>query len=207
MSNRLIRIYAVLLICLVPYTSYAGQDVLGIWSSYNRTKGGLGSQVVFKEDGKVVFAFGALVDFKYVIKNNKITMTGLGPDREEMQDVVENEFRIDGDTLIMSSPTSTYVESMKRVVNPKSGKHPIVGSWTYKHYTGIQAYMRFSSHGIVQLSVPFQSASGTYRIEKDGLVIDLQNKKIQYAIIRNGDMLSLTDIDNNKTDKYGLFEY
>jgi len=209
MFKRVICVYLVVLICLIASVAHAKLDFVGIWSSYDRTTEGFGSQIVFTEDGKVYLTFGTLLDYKYAIQDNTITLTPIGPDNRETRGSITSDYKLNGDTLIMTSPTSTAVQSMKRVkISSKLDKlPPIVGNWTYTYSTGDSAHMRFSSHGIVQLSVISKFTMGTYRMEHDELFITFSGKKSKYGKNRTGDTLLLTDNETNKTDKYVLFEY
>jgi hypothetical protein len=93
---------SLLLACLTLFSSspaVAGDDVVGMWSSSSRTKGGLGSQRTFTEDGNVTNTFGALVDFKYEVNGSQVTMALLAPDGSVKKEIVTQEFLINGDTL------------------------------------------------------------------------------------------------------------
>ena len=199
-----------LLTCLVflgACPAFADNDVVGIWSSATRTKGGLGPQWIFEKDGNVVHTFGALVDFKYEIIGSQIKMTLLAPDRSESTEVSTQEFSIDGDTLTVNPRTPERRQVMRRAGNPYTGAPSIVGDWTCTHYTGGQALMRYSRSGIVQLSVPFQTHTGTYRIHLDTLSVTLRGQKpISSTIKREKDFLLLTDSEAKKS-RYVRFDY
>lgn len=186
---------------------FADDGVVGIWSSATRTKGGLGPQWIFEKDGKVIHMFGALVDFKYEVNSNQIKMTLLAPDRSETKEVSTQEFSIDGDTLTVNPQTPEKKQVMRRATEPVKGAHSIVGDWTYTHYTGGQALMRYSRSGIVQLSVPFQTHTGTYRLRENTLSVTLRGQKpISSTIKREKDSLILTDSEAKKS-RYLRFEY
>ena len=96
---------------------------------------------------------------------------------------------------------------MKRTGKPYKDAHPIIGEWTYKHYTGGPALMRYSRTGVVQLSVPFQSLTGTYRTNHGTLAITLRDQQpTSYKFKRERDLLILTD-GEGKESKFLRFEY
>lgn len=181
--------------------------VVGIWSSTSRTKGGLGPQWIFSKDGNVTHTFGALVDFKYEVNGSQIKMTSLAPDHSATKEVSVVEFSIDGDTLTVNPRTPDRKQVMKRDGEPYKGAHPIVGDWTYVHYTGGPALMRYSRSGIVQLSVPFLTHTGTYRMNQGTLSIALRDQKpVNSKYRREKDYLVLTD-GEAKESKYLKYEY
>lgn len=199
-----------LLACLTLLTSspaVADDDVVGMWSSSSRTKGGLGPQWVFTKDGNVTSTFGALVDFKYEVKGNSIKMMLLAPDGSVTKEVSTQEFSIDGDTLTENPRTPDRKQVMKRTSKPYKDAHPIVGEWTYKHYTGGPALMRYSRAGVVQLSVPFLTLTGTYRTNQGALTIAPNDQKpVSYKFKLEKDSLVLTD-GEGKESKFLRFEY
>lgn len=98
--NALARVLCLSCLALLStFPAVADDDVVGIWSSSTRTKGGLGPQWIFSKDGNVTHTFGALVDFKYGINGSQIKMTLLAPDRSVTKEASTQEFSIDGDTL------------------------------------------------------------------------------------------------------------
>lgn len=201
---------AVILIFLASLSAcpaIADDGFVGIWSSSSRTKGGLGPQWIFSKDGRATHTFGALVDFKYEINGSQIKQVLLGPDRAETKEVSVTEFLIDGDTLTMNPRTPDRKQVMKRVGKPNKDAHSIVGEWTYKHYTGGPAQMRYSRSGVAQLTVPFQTLTGTYRATQATLSITLHDQQpMNFKFRRESDFLVLTD-GNMKESKYQRFDY
>ena len=185
----------------------ADDGVAGIWSSASRTKGGLGSQWIFLKDGNVTYTFGALVDFKYEVIGNRIKTTFLASDQSVTNEVSVEEFSIDGDTLTTNPHSPDRKQVMKRSGGSNTGVPSIVGDWTYTHYTGGPALMRYSRSGIVQLSVPFQTLTGTYRENQGILSVTLRDQKpMNIKFRREKDFLILTD-NEAKENKYLVFEY
>lgn len=201
---------SLLLACLTLLSSspaIARDDVVGMWSSSSRTKGGLGPQWAFTKNGNVTSTFGALVDFKYEVDGSQIKMVLLAPDGSVTKETVTQEFSINGDTLTENPQTPDRKQIMKRVGKPYKDAHPIIGEWTYKHYTGGPALMRYSRTGIVQLSVPFQTLTGRYRTNQGTLTITPNGQKpVSYKFKREKDSLVLAD-EEGKESKFLRFEY
>jgi hypothetical protein len=189
------------------YPAFGGDEVAGIWSSASRTKSGLGPQWVFTKDGNVTYSFGALVDFKYEIEGNQIEMTLLGPDRSATNEISLEEFSIDGDTLTLNPNTPDRKQVMKRAGKSYKGAHPIVGDWTYAHYTGGPALMRYSREGIVQLSVPFEVITGTYRTNQGILTIALRDQESTNSRFRREKGALILSDGEFKESRYLHFEY
>jgi hypothetical protein len=195
------------LVLLGACSDAADDGVVGIWSSASRTKGGLGTQWIFLKDGNVTYTFGALVDFKYEISGSRIKTTLLAPDQSVTNEVSVEEFSIDGDTLTVNPQTPDRKLVMKRSGRSETGEPLIVGDWTYTHYTGGPALMRYSRSGTVQLSVPFQTLTGTYRNNQGILSVTLRDQKpMDSKFRREKDFLILTD-NESKESKYLKFEY
>jgi len=195
------------LILLSSSPAVANDDVAGMWSSSSRTKGGLGAQWTFTEDGKAAYSFGALVDFKYEINGGLLKMMLLAPDGSDTKEIVTQVFSINGDILTENPKIPDRKQVMKRTGKPYKGAHQIIGEWTYKHYTGGTALMRYSRIGIAQLSVPFQTLAGTYRTNQGALTITPNGQKaVSYKFKREKDLLVLTD-EEGKEKKFIRFEY
>lgn len=114
---------------------------------------------------------------------------------------------MDGDTLTENPLTPDRKQVMKRTGKPYKDAHPIIGEWTYKHYTGGPALMRYSRAGVVQLSVPFQSLTGAYRTNHGTLTITLRDHQpTSYKFKRERNFLILTD-GEGKDSKFLRFEY
>lgn len=196
---------ALILICLInifPNSVYSEENINGIWSATTRTKGGLGSQWTFFESGDVSLTFGALVDLKYELKNNFILMY-MADDK-----VSKEEFTISRGTLTIKTENSQEPKVMKWAGVPAKTNHPLIGNWTYPHYTGQTALMRYTSHGLAQLSVPFIVENGLYSIQGNQVVIKLRDKEPRaYFFKRNNNQLSLQDSKSYEITDLELLEY
>jgi len=202
------RVFLALALMLGAGNASTAEDVAGIWSAQVRSKGGLGFQWVFK-DAEAAMTFGALVDFKYTIEGNRITMTNT-LDPAGRGDAIIEEFVIDGDTMTQTHPGMPGAEkTLRRTGAPYPDAHPIIGEWTYRHPTGPAAFVRYSRDGTVQLSIPFQTIKGSYRLNGKVLEVDLQGgPRTAFDANREGRTLALTEQGGkNKISGFSKFEY
>jgi hypothetical protein len=199
---KTITLIIICLINILPASVFSAENITGIWSATSRTKGGLGSQWTFFENRDVSLTFGALVDFKYEIKDNFMFMH-MGEGR-----IVKEEFIISGDTLTIKSEDSLEPQVMKWAGIPADIKQPLIGNWTYPHYTGQTALMRYTRNGLAQLSVPFIVENGTYSIQGNQVVIMFRNKESRtFFFKRNNKQMSLQDSKTNEITDLELLEY
>jgi hypothetical protein len=200
-----------LLLLFSPNLSFSDESVEGIWSAVVRTKGGLGSQWTFLPKGEVSYTFGALVDFKYEIEDDYIKMRLIETTEETKNDTITERFTITKNTLTVVNNNSSEKQIMEWAgipSPPKTKTHPIVGNWTYTHYTGQPALMRYSSKGIVQLTVPFTVENGSYSREGGKITVKFHNEEpVEYTVKRNGNGLILKNPKETKETELQLFEY
>jgi hypothetical protein len=184
----------------------AADDLAGVWSAQVRTRGGLGAQMTFTAAGQVTSTFGALVDFKYEIEDNRIKMTSANPAEPTPSGPMVQEFTIEGDQMTLTR-TGAQSQVMTRVGAPHRDAHPIVGDWSFIHYTGQPAVERYARNGVIQLTVPFQTAKGPYRLDNGALQIEFEGKPpLSLKIERDGNVLTTTD-PNGKQIRFVKFEY
>ena len=156
--------------------SAATGDVIGTWASVARTKGGLGSQWVFGPNGVAMFTFGAVVDFRYETNGSELKLTLDSTDGSPPPAPSVQEFSVQGDTLTVSPNNAEQRQVMSRT-GKGIASSPLVGEWTYKHYTGGPAYMRYAGGGRAQLVVPMKTLKGTYQIENGSARINLPGEQ------------------------------
>jgi hypothetical protein len=166
------------LVALAVADARAGDETLaGLWSATTRTRGGLAAQWVFAPNGVATRTFGALVDYRYGILGARLSLTELDENHAPTSKVTTQDFTLLGDTLTMNPTKPEGRQLLKRVGQPFPGTHPIVGEWSFKHYSGAIAYMRFGRTGLVQLSVPFETAVGTWATDGARLTTRLKDGK------------------------------
>jgi hypothetical protein len=202
-----LRAFAALLLAALSFTAQAAESLSGMWSAMSRTRGGLASQWVFAPNGVATRTFGALVDYRYGIQGARLSLTELDENHAPTSKVTTQDFTLLGDTLTMNPTRPEGRQLMKRVGQPFPGAHPIVGEWSFKHYSGGIAYMRFGRTGIVQLSVPFETATGTWLTDGAKLTTKLKDRKPVTGTWRLEKGLLLFREDGEKEGKYRRFEY
>lgn len=192
------------LLWLSDVRASAAIDLTGLWSAQVRTRGGLGSQMTFTATD-LISTFGALVDFKYEINGNLIKMTSMAPG-ETPPATLGQEFKIDSDKLTFVHASGTS-QVMTRVGAPHRDAHPIVGDWAFLHQTGVPAVQRFSRNGITQLSVPFKTNKGPYRLEDDTMHVQFEGMPaLALKVKREGNLLTTQDSQGREI-RYVKFEY
>jgi hypothetical protein len=141
--------------------SFAGNDSLvGEWLSEARTKGGLGTAITFKSDGTVVRSFGALLDLKYKLNKNVLSLY----DKDGTQ--------ID-QSYITLSPSLLHIKNIKtgaeQTLDRIDGNdmNSILGKWSGPHSTGAKQMMHFTRAGICYFSVPMKSASKRFTLKEN----------------------------------------
>lgn len=173
----------------------AESPIVGEWVSVERTKGGLGSAKNYTADNVVQATFGALVDFKYKLDGNKLTLSFPGAD-----DIVQ-KMEIKDTKLFLTFETTGDKQELTRIAgDSKSG---IVGKWRGDHYTGQKQILHFTTSKNCYLSVPMIKAKGTYQIKGDNLTESLEGQnKAEWKWAIHDNVLTLTDNNQGKTEKY-----
>jgi hypothetical protein len=160
--------------------------LLGTWEAVNRMAGGLGSTMTFAADNTLSYTLGAMVDMQY--KRSRDSLYIIDP-----QNGI-NAFRvsINRDTLVMTNDGHELRET--RVGAPVSGADPVVGRWTYQHYTGVPAFEEYTPGGEFRLRVPIRTLQGTYAVLGDSAMLHLPgpgggDRAVQFTVV--GDTLQL----------------
>jgi hypothetical protein len=169
--------------------------LIGTWEAVTRSAGGLGSTISFAPDNTMSFTLGAMVDMKY--KRARDSLYIIDPANGV------NAFRIAimRDTLVMTNEGKEQRET--RVGAPVKGADPVIGSWTYLHYTGVPAFEEYTPGGDFRLRVPIRTLDGTYATMGDSAMMHLPgpgggDRGVRFAVV--GDTLQLTW--NGQTSRY-----
>jgi hypothetical protein len=169
--------------------------LIGTWEAVTRSAGGLGSTISFAADNTMSFTLGAMVDMKY--KRARDSLYIIDPANGV------NAFRIAilRDTLVMTNEGKEQRET--RVGAPVKGVDPVIGRWTYLHYTGVPAFEEYTPGGDFRLRVPIRTLDGTYATMGDSAMMHLPgpgggDRGVRFAVV--GDTLQLTW--NGQTSRY-----
>ena len=170
-------------------------SLVGTWEAVTRSAGGLGSTISFAPDNSMSFTLGAMVDMKY--KRARDSLYIIDPANGV------NAFRVSilRDTLVMVNQGKEQRET--RVGAPLKGADPVIGRWTYLHYTGVPAFEEYTPGGDFRLRVPIRTLQGTYATMGDSAMMHLPgpgggDRAVRFAVV--GDTLELTW--NGQTSRY-----
>jgi hypothetical protein len=166
---------AVLLAVSIGRAEANESQIAGKWAADGRTKGGLGAMLIFADDGSVTSTFGALVDFTYKVDGQTITTTSTDSESGKFDQTAE-PYEIVGEKLIVNPADPERRQEMTRVGAAKLGAASIVGLWSLKHYTGTMATMEYTSGGLAQLSVPFMTLKGRYKLQTEELTMEFEGQ-------------------------------
>jgi hypothetical protein len=161
--------------------------LIGTWEAITRSTGGLGSTISFAPDNTMSYTLGAMVDMKY--RRTRDSLYIIDP-----QGVV-SPFKVSvlRDTLLMTNEGKEQRET--RVGAAVTGADPVVGLWTYPHYTGVQAFEEYTPQGEFHLRVPIRTMQGSWVAVGDSAMLHLPgpgggDRAVRFAVA--GDTLQLT---------------
>lgn len=182
------------MLLLAPLLVAAGPsapgELVGVWESVQRTRGGIGNTLELRPDGTVTQTVLVMVDFGYRIADGKLEVSFADDEAGETHPALPVSFA-DGDLLLTQADGT--VQRRERVAGGEPGDPPIVGVWSYPHPAGAVAYERYLPDGTAQLRIPLQPVDGRYRVEGDALAIEVEGSPgSQPRVEVAGDELRLT---------------
>jgi hypothetical protein len=160
--------------------------LLGSWEATSRSEGGLGSTIAFAPDNGLTFTMGAMVDMSYRRSGDSLFVTS--PDG----DLAPAKIAIVHDTLVV---TRNGREQRETRVGAAAADNPLVGNWTYLHYTGVPAYEEYTAAGAYHLRVPIRTLQGNYTAFGDAAMLHLMgdgggDRNVKFSVV--GDTLQLS---------------
>lgn len=198
-------------ICLIasPWfhtSSLSAQEVsiVGKWESVARSSGGIGNTLEFHSDTTVSLTPGAMVDFTYHLDGTRLVMSLTDPGTGQVSDNTV-EVRITSDSMIQRDPKSGQEIRFVPLKTAEADTLSIVGTWSFKHYTGVTAFQVFTADGDMHLRVPFRTDDGTYVLSGDSLTINIKGQDswhVRYVIGEN--MLTLSSPDGTQAQYKGV---
>jgi hypothetical protein len=161
-------------------------SIIGTWEAVARSAGGLGSTITFSPDNSLSFTLGAMVDMNYRRVGHSLFVTsaeGALPPAS---------IKFVNDTLIV---TRSDREQRETRLTPKIAGDPLVGLWTFQHYTGVSAYEEYAPDGGFHLRVPIRTLTGNYAVAGNTAVMHLMgdgggDRTVNFVV--TGDTLQLT---------------
>jgi hypothetical protein len=168
--------------------------LLGSWEAISRSEGGLGSTIAFAPDNTLTFTMGAMVDMGYRRTGDSLFVTSANGD------LAPAKIAIVHDTLVV---TRNGREQRETRVGVAVGDNPLVGNWTYLHYTGVPAYEEYTAAGAYHLRVPIRTLQGNYTAFGDAAMLHLMgdgggDRNVKFSVA--GDTLQLSW--NGQTSRY-----
>ena len=204
MNNKLLYPLLVLLfISLIASVEGDDHQLVGKWAADVRTKGGLGSLWTFTKDGIATLTFGSLVDFQYQVEGQTLKTLFRDKHSGEFKEVGSELYELTGDRLIINGADPKKRQEMERIGVPKKEAASIVGIWSFKHDSGVMATMEYTTTGLAQLSVPFNSEEGLFKLQTEELAVEFKGRApIKRTIHLQGDHLTFLATGEHKEEKY-----
>jgi hypothetical protein len=159
-------------------------QLVGLWESENKSKGGIGHTLEFRADGAFVEATTVLVDTYYRVSGDRLIISEK-PIADTGDAGSSIPFKIEGNTLIQKERSGPSVRK-ERVGLSESGQAPIVGVWRYRHYTGAIAFERYTPEGRMYFRLPMTSSAGCYVSGGAKLTLARPNEKETQASFELG---------------------
>lgn len=139
--------------------------LIGTWEAITRSAGGLGATIAFGADNTLRYTLGAMVDMKYRRAQDSLyILDPQGP---------VNPFQVTfvRDTMVMTNDGKQQRET--RVTPAVPGADPVIGKWTYSHYTGVPAFEEYTAAGDFRLRVPIRTLEGNWTAVGDSAMLHL----------------------------------
>lgn len=180
-----------------------GAELVGVWESVSRSKGGIGMTLEFKADGSAVHSPGAMVDFHYHLEGDRVVVEQ--PDAE-----LPLVFRYRDGVLSMVAPpqASELPDSpMERIGTSAPGDPGFVGRWRsgppaqpvspqleemeQAAAAMDESFFVFTRDGRMLLRVPFVNETGRYSVAGGRVTLEFSGgtNSVPYRI--EGDTLIL----------------
>lgn len=185
-------------------TCLAEQNIIvGKWAADSRSKGGLGALYVFSENGIATYSFGALVDFDYQVNNNTLKYTFKNPDTGQSESEPAEAFFLTPTQLIINPSDPQKKTVMTRVGSAVAGQNSIVGNWSFKHPSGVDAIMQYGKSGGAFLHVEMLVFKGPYKLSGQELTVQLEGRPTTTRKFKlEGSRLILEATADRKEEKF-----
>jgi len=172
----------------------ANKGLVGRWESVDRSQGAIGNTMEMTADNKVYYTVGAMVDGKYTVAGDQLTVA-LGDSAANKEQSRVTGFRVQGDTLTIIPTGEGRQQALVRSGKRAKGT-PVAGTWTYRHPAGASAYEAYAPAGGFHFRLPMQTIEGTYTVTADSVELRLAEAPARKAAFRieNG-ILTLTDTE------------
>jgi hypothetical protein len=190
---------ALLLAATVTCTPPTTKDLVGFWETRKTSMGGIGGALDLRADGSASSLITVLVGFTYELEGDRLRLRWENDPPEKVPNAIP--VRFEENAFIQIATDGTEMRRT-RVGSPTPGASPIVGVWSYAHYTGSQAFERYGADGTMRLRLPMRGTRGCYSINKDRLVLELERQKEKrHRFVVEGDELRLTTAGEKEPER------
>ncbi|HEV8581642.1 MAG TPA: hypothetical protein VGX68_21450 [Thermoanaerobaculia bacterium] len=172
--------------CPPPQSS----QLVGLWESESKSKGGIGHAFEFRSDGSFVVSPTVLVDSYYRISGDQVIM-GDKPNPEPGDHAKSLPLMIEGNRR----------GNGERVGSPVPGQPPLVGVWRTPFPPAAMAYEKYTPDGRWLFRLPMRPEKGCYGFDGAKLTFAINGKQESGSAELRGDNLSLK-FPNRGVDKY-----
>ncbi len=167
--------------CQVPESN----QLVGLWESENRSKGGIGHAFEFRADGSFVESPTVLVDSYYRVSGDHL-IVGDKPNPEPGKN---------------TTPLPLAAMLGERVGSPVPGQPSHVGVWRSPFPAGGMAYQKLTPEGRLLFRLAMKPAKGCYRFDGTRLTLAIGGKETSgSAELRNDDLI--LRFPNRNADEY-----
>jgi TPR repeat protein len=135
--------------------------LVGAWEATSgHLKNNVGGTLLFSAEGTLTIVIGRMVDGKYTLDGNQLTLHAPGAGTPDVQ-----KLTFAGDTAVIS-----YGAKNRKLIPLELTPRPngLVGQWRSTD-AGVVAYEEYTADGIMRLRVPMKVAKGFYSIRGDTL--------------------------------------
>lgn len=204
MRNMVFPLKLILLLCLCmlafSFQALCLDILMGSWVSTISSKDGFRSILQFKDDGTTASKICVVIDFRYELKGNSLTLTPVS-----VEDGTETEkfvIQIDGNLLTMKPSKSSGTVILRRV-NDGAPRTGITGKWSFSAPSGATGFYTFTSDNRALLEIPMPGETvSNYNVKDGKLVI---NRGTEVSVMKmeiSSDLLILRSEDGKKEFKY-----
>ena len=165
--------------------------LIGRWRSLAVSQGGIGAIFEFHADGVVDYSPGAVVESEYRIEGDELVLPPATKDGGEQRQTIEWL----GDDHFRLKAEKTAGDELSRSGARVDPKRPILGEWTgTREMAGQQLDLHwfFYANGKTLLVIPFVTQHGRYTTNKGTIRVELPNRDaVEGKFEVEGDMLIL----------------
>jgi len=186
--------FPVIIVLVLQSTGFAQNDnnIIGKWESINRSNTGIGSSYVFYSNGKFDFITGAMIDYIYHIKNDRLITTFVNVFNKRVKK--DTSFiEIKDNTLYQKEIANGKITNKiyTRVNKDYINKFSIIGKWKSQNEAGQTAFYNFTEDGMLYFRLPFEIKKGTFTIKGNNISFNFKNRTISESFRIKDEFLTL----------------